>query len=84
MPAPRGTTGRAELGADADDVLDLGLRAGPHPGGRPPGRRPFGLVMGQGREHVGIGDDPVAGQGPAQSLEQPACVRLARSAYALR
>jgi hypothetical protein len=40
--------------------------------------------MGQGREDIRIGDDPVTGQGPAQSLEQPACVRVARSAHALR
>ena len=57
---------------------------GPHAGGRPPGRRPFGLVMGHGRQDVGIDDEPVAGQAPAQSLEQPTRVRLARSTHALR
>jgi hypothetical protein len=75
---------RAELGADPHDLLDFGLRAGPHAGGRPPGRRPFGLVVGHGREDVGIGDDPVAGQGPAQSLEQPARVHLACPTDTLR
>jgi hypothetical protein len=74
---------RAELGADPHDLLDLGLRAGPHARGRAPGRRPFGLVMGDGREDVGIGDDPVAGQSPAQGLEQAARVHLARSAHPL-
>ena len=67
---------RAELGADPHDLLDFGLRAGPHAGGRPPGRHPFGLVVGHGREDVRIGDDPVAGQGPAQSLDHPARVHL--------
>jgi hypothetical protein len=40
--------------------------------------------MGHGREDAGIGDDPVTGQGPAQSLKQPARVHLACSTDALR
>ncbi len=74
--------GRAQFGADPDDVLDLGFRAGPHAGGGPPGRRPLGLVVGHGRQDAGIGDDPAAGQRPAQRLGQTAGAGLPRLAVA--
>ena len=69
--APR-HDGRTQLGADPHDLLHLGFRAGPDTRGRPSGGRPLGLVMGHGREDVGIRDDAVAGQDPAQPLDQRA------------
>ena len=84
MPAPRGTAAAAELGADPHDLLDFGLRAGPGAAAaRPPGAHSASSWDMAG-SNVGIGDDPVAGQGPAQRLNQPACARLACCAHALR
>ena len=75
---------RAQLGADPHDLLNLGLRAGPHARGRPPGERPIRPRHGTWSRDVGIGDDPVAGQGPAQRLDQPSRVsRPLRSSAAL-
>ena len=82
MPAPRGTTAAPRSAQIRTTRLDLGFRAGPHAGGGPPGRRPLGLVVGHGRQDVGIGDDAAAGQRPAQRLDQTAGAGLPRLAVA--
>jgi hypothetical protein len=62
--------GNPEPGAGADDVLHLGLGAGPHPGHRLPGRSPLGLVVRHGGEHIRVDHETVTGQLPAQRLHQ--------------
>src|ERR1700761_9646735 len=44
----------AESGAGTHDVLDLGLGAGAHADRGRLGRRPLGLVVRHGREHVRV------------------------------
>ena len=60
----------AEFGADADDVLHLGFGPRAHPGHGRARRSPLGLVVRHGGEHVGIDHEAVAGQAPAQRLDQ--------------
>ena len=51
----------AQLRADPHGVRDLALGAGAQGDGGSADRRPLGLVVGQGRDHVGVGDQPLGG-----------------------
>ena len=51
-------------------MLDFGLGAGTDADGGLLGRGPFGLIVRDGGEHVGIDYEAVAGQAPAQHLDQ--------------
>ena len=75
-PAGRAAAGvRARSEAEVQHVVrtcaELGAPVVPRGAGTGlSGRRPFGVIVREGREHVGIGDDPVTGQSPAQRLGQ--------------
>jgi len=62
--------GGAQVGAGAHDVLHLRFGARPHGGRGLAGRGPLGLVVRQGGEHIRVGDDAIAGQPPAERLDQ--------------
>jgi len=55
------------------DVLHLGLGPGAHPGDGRADRSPLGLVVRHRGEDVGVSDDAVTGQSPAQRLHENAC-----------
>jgi len=67
--APR-HDGSTQLGAGTHHMLDLGFRADADADRGPFGRSPLGVVVGDGGQHVGIDYEAVAGQPPAQCLDQ--------------
>jgi len=60
----------AEFGAGTHHVLHFGLGPGAHAGDGLPRRCPLGLVVRDGGEHVRVDHEAVAGQTPAQHLDQ--------------
>src|ERR1700760_381169 len=77
VPAPRGTTGtprsaqvRTTCWTSASVRARTPAAAPPPPAPGPAGRRPLGVVGGQGVQHVRVGHDPVRGQAPVQGLQQ--------------
>ncbi len=66
---PAGYHRDAKLRAGAHDLLDLML--GPHPdgGGSLARRRPLGVVVGEGAQHVLVGDQAAGRQPAAQRLD---------------
>ena len=61
VPAPAGYDRDAKLRAGAHDLLDLMLGPRPHGGGGLARRRPLGVVVGEGAQHVLVGDQAAAG-----------------------
>ena len=77
VPAPRGTTGAPSSAQVRTTCCTSASVRARTPGDGLPGRRPLGLVVRDGGEHVRVDHETVAGQAPAQRLDKhmPGSVR---------